>query len=567
MKGVVSMNIIKKNLHHFLKIKPIKLYIALSVLIFLARFIPLAATYGIEHDSAWYLGVAKNLAHKGIYASNTNTVAYEGEGAFSSIHNKFSVQDIDGYVYFPAGVTVGPSYVLPQAVFLKVFGDGWWQYRIWPIISFALMLALFFIITYRLGGVIALILLQLWLWFLPQLIVNYSFEALSESLALAFVLLSILSFVKASKSSKKQFYFLAGVFLAAAALTKNLYLINSAIFVPVFIYEVIKDRKKLKMVIIRWIILAFGFMLPMILFEGYRFLYLVTHFGIESWHAVNKEIQLTYQMSGSGVDTLKKCLFDQKLFISKFNIWFDIGLYQVPFAWIGFFLMPVILFTQKQNRLLIFLLYSAAFISFTWFVLLSPLGWGRHIYHALMISIILMSVSIATLFKLKGLVVKIFGLVIFTILVINLVTIPKATGNLILTQTDIEKWFEFRKERGIEGFPSIVLIPQHEQQQVINFFQKNIKTQDRVYYEDAFVLADIGTLTNRIIFPILRYKNERNIPNNRISYLMLGPYQITSYKLVEDDYVSKSLKKCTETVFKNNHYLICKLKDIKELYE
>ena len=567
--------------------KFIRWYIIITVLIFILRFLPLVFNYGAEHDSAWYLGLAKNLAHKGIYASSTNTVAYEGEGSFPSIHNKFSVQDKEGYVYFPAGVTVGPSYIVPQAILLAIFGDGWLQYRLWPLISFSLFLGLIFFLTYRLGGITSLVILQIWLWFLPQLSVNFVFEAFSEHLALLFVLSALLFCEKAIKTKQKKWFWFTGLFFSFAFLTKNLYLLNILVLVPIALFEIIqiigntnnKTVKKsnnlnvsapfnnlklqlFKNFIVQWLLVAVGFSLPIIVFEGYKLIFLLEKFGIESWFAVNREIQMTYQISGSGIDTLKKCLFDEKLFMSKFKIWYDIGLYQYQLMWSVFFLLPILLFAQKTNRLILYFLYSAALLSFLWFVLLSPLGWGRHIFHSLIISIILFSVTIGRMFTMKGSLIKIAGLTAAIFLLLNIVTLPKSTPALTITDKDIDTWFSFREERGIQGFPFAALVPIQEQKTVIAFFANNIRPQDRVYYLDAFVLADISALTDKILFPISRFDNlqKSGQKNKGISYLMLGPYQLTKYKLVGDNYFQKAEEKCEQTVFKNEHYFICRLK-------
>ena len=102
----------------------VNIYIFSTAFFFLFRVIFFASEFGaVEHDSGWYLGVARNLAQRGIYASYTNTIREEGIGAQPSIHGRFSVQDNNGYSYFPAGVTAGPGYVIPQAILLKILSN------------------------------------------------------------------------------------------------------------------------------------------------------------------------------------------------------------------------------------------------------------------------------------------------------------------------------------------------------------------------------------------------------------------------------------------------------------
>ncbi len=128
------------------------IFIVVSVIVFLLRVLFFAAPYGsVEHDSGWIMGVAKNLALRGIYASYTNTITEEGAGDFPSIHHRFSVQDENGYSYFPAGASVGPGYILPEAGIIRVFGSGWWQYRAWPLICYTGLLLLLFSLLGGLG--------------------------------------------------------------------------------------------------------------------------------------------------------------------------------------------------------------------------------------------------------------------------------------------------------------------------------------------------------------------------------------------------------------------------------
>src|SRR3990167_7690110 len=138
------------------------IFVLLMVLPFLLRSVFFATHIGgVEHDSGWYLGVARNLAQRGIYASYTNTVTEAMKGTYPSIHGRVSVQDDNGFVYFPAGVTVGPGYIIPEALILKLFGYGWWQFRAWPLLAFMGLLILTFLIIWQVGGLLALILFQL----------------------------------------------------------------------------------------------------------------------------------------------------------------------------------------------------------------------------------------------------------------------------------------------------------------------------------------------------------------------------------------------------------------------
>ena len=79
----------------------IKIYFLVTVGLFLFRVVWFAANFGsIEHDSGWFLGVAKNLANRGIYASYINTVEVEGAGVYPSLRRGLSIQDEKGFSCF-----------------------------------------------------------------------------------------------------------------------------------------------------------------------------------------------------------------------------------------------------------------------------------------------------------------------------------------------------------------------------------------------------------------------------------------------------------------------------------
>lgn len=228
--------------------KKISFYILFSTFLFLLRVILFAGSYGgVEHDSGWYLGVAKNLAENGKYASYTNTVAQDGVGAFPSIHGRFSVQDKQGYVYFPAGVTAGPGYIIPEATILKIFGNGWWQYRAWPLLIFSLLILSLFVVIYLTGGFISLLIFQIWLWAVPQFYIAYAFEAYSETIAFFFLFLSFIFYYFFQKRKSFSFVILSGLFLSFSVLTKDLFLVPACAYIPLLAYElkISKGKKTL----------------------------------------------------------------------------------------------------------------------------------------------------------------------------------------------------------------------------------------------------------------------------------------------------------------------------------
>ena len=235
-------------------------YIAFVSLLVIARFFFFISTQngGVEHDSGWYLGVARNMAQKGIYASYTNTIAgTDAPGAAPSIHGRFSVQDAHGYTYFPAGVTVGPGFIVPQAIVYKLFGVGIWQNRVVAYSAFCLLIPLLFYIVYALGGVAPLLFFQVWIWAFPQLFLSMSYEAYGEHLALLYLLSGLMILLRSfdlpavvpfsgtkEGKSKALSLVVGGALLGLSYLTKNLYLLGVVPIVLAFTYFYYQKTKQ-----------------------------------------------------------------------------------------------------------------------------------------------------------------------------------------------------------------------------------------------------------------------------------------------------------------------------------
>ncbi|NUQ65082.1 MAG: phospholipid carrier-dependent glycosyltransferase [Pirellulales bacterium] len=248
----------------------------------LARVVVFADHFGgVAQDSGWYLGVAKNLAHRGIYASYSNAIPEEPPGAWESILGRMNVQDAAGFTYFPAGVTVGPGYVVPEAMVLSLFGDGWWQYRLWPLLTYWGMLVVLLWLAVRMGGIASAALLCLWFWFVPQLSITTAYEAYSEPAALFWLLLSVACYDRARRGGPRAgfFYGAAGVLLSLATLTKALAMLAAPVFFLAALVELRAGRRRLRLWITDWVLFAVGFLVPNATFSLYRYVVLVFWLG------------------------------------------------------------------------------------------------------------------------------------------------------------------------------------------------------------------------------------------------------------------------------------------------
>lgn len=508
------------------------------------------------------------MAHRGIYASYTNTIVPEGAGAYPSIHNRFSVQDKEGFSYFPAGVTVGPGYILPEAFILKIFGDGLWQYRLWPLLTYTALLIVLFSITWFLGGWIALIIFQFWLWMLPQLFINFAYESYSESIALLFLLLSFILFFKGSQKEKSNIYYLAsGLLFSFSFLTKYLFLLTGLAFLPLIIWGAYHHQKKIKTFFIKWTSFTVGFIIPILGFELYRYIFLATHFGISAWEANNKDLFLTLKSGGSGIDAYFSNLYLSRV-IAKLSVWSHIGIYNILLTWFLLFAYPLIIgkLISKKLQLLSWLLFSAATLSFLWFLSLSTDGWGRHVWQGLIIAMMLFSITIGLTLKSKlpSYFLKLLCVLVLILFLLPVLTLKKAESKFFLDKSTITKWQESRWENGQLGFPPLPIFPLKDQQEIITFFSQNIKEKDRIYYQGSLLVAELPPLVDKVFYPLDRYAlGQYKNRSSALSFLILGPYQKGSLKIVPDSYLeSISSTYCQKVVFTNPSYQLCLLRSI-----
>lgn len=521
------------------------LFILASSLLFVSRFVLFVATQdvGTEHDSGWYLSVVRNVAQKGIYASSINTISSsEKRGDHPSIHNRFSVQDEQGHSYFPAGVTVGPGFILPEALIVRLFGAGWVQYRVWPFVCFFFLTMLLFLITHTLGGIVGLLFFQIWLWMYPQVWINQSFEAFSEQIALLYLLGGLI--LMSSKKTPPWKIVCAGLLIGLSIQTKNLFLLPVPLIMILFFF--MKKNVRLSLIFL------FGIVAPTVLFEIYRFYYLASHFGIDSYLAINRDIYLTMKTGGSGLSIFTKK--EPLLFIiHKLIVWKHVG------ASLLFIVFPVI-FLKKTHRSLpwLFFLLGASFISFFgWYVALSQTGWFRHALPAVVIGMMLVSSlyfrTIEQYSRKKEIVYPIIFVGIFFVFLFSLLTNPLARGSLFLTR-ELFQPNRYVPVNELQGPFFVPVFSKTDQDGVAAYISRSVPKKQRLCYEGWFLVAELPAIMDRVIFPLARCTSG--------DLLVMGPYQRGKDSLVGESAYAESMvnNTCNDTVFKNDSYLLCRIK-------
>jgi hypothetical protein len=552
-------------------------YFLLTVFLFFLRVVLFTSNYGsIEHDSGWFLGVAKNLAHRNIYASYINTIEEEGVGAHPSIRRGVSVQDEEGFSYFPIGVTVGPGYVFPQALLLKIFGDGWWQYRLWPLIAYVGLLFLLFYLVWVLGGIWALIIFQIWLWAIPQLTTTFAYEGFGEHIALFYLLAGYLIYLNTFESRKrKTLMFVAGCLFSFAVLTKLLLLLALFAFVPVVLWEIHTNRQELRSVLLGWGALFVGFITPFVLFEIYRFAAIVSKFDVQTWKAIYENIRLEFVYGGSGLHNLGSP--NLSYIRLKLMVWPDVGMKDSQILWMLFLVSPLLVLGRIEGRYFIIFLvmYCAALTTFFWFVFISYYGWTRHAWHGLLLAMMLISAGLGII--LRATMVdwnkrSVISFLIILLAVTVVVRFDRVELKFLLDDKTIDKWHETRsyRKRGILllGLPHAALFSFDDQRETAGFFKEKIHEVDRIYYSELFLVSEMATLVDKVFYPLGRFfNNDYKNPEGGESYLIIGPYQQGRWAFTEDKYAGETTGKyCDGVVFSNPSYVICKLKKSVDNY-
>lgn len=531
--------------------KPAVVLSAIFASLLVLRLILFCASFGaIEHDSGWYIGLAKNLAHHHIYASNLNSIS-EGDssGVHPSIFYRFSVQDTQGRIYFPSAVTVGPGIILPIAASIFCLGDHVWAYRLAPLITCFALFFLAMIWMSRFSGSrfwLGPSLLLIWLWLYPQFWFQLSYEAFAEPAALFYWLLGAWFFSKSR-------YGWAGLFLGVAIETKLMTLFGSLAFV-VLGFGRLKPRE--------WIYLTLGALAPIFAFELYRLFEMVRRFDWEAWRATNTDLWMVLVHNGSGADTptdIGGTFFRQKL-----EVWKLVGIQSG--AW-GFLLLTVAGIARAlrlratphpgRNHAFFSLVFVYAITHLAWFIFKSPTGWGRHAWPGLFLGMMLITSLIAEALAHPR---KQWGRALIALVILACCFHGRHIyAQPIFDHSIVADWNELRIASSVEGFPSGNILELKDQIEVARFIKNEIPLDAQLHYQGTWLVAEMTAWTDRALYPF----SIARLKPGRTHYILFGPFQAQGFvysfvsKEIQDQFFAQY---CEARVFLNASYSICRAK-------
>lgn len=515
------------------------------------RLVIFCASFGaVEHDSGWYIGLARNLAHHGLYASNLNSISDgDAPGAHHSIFFRVSVQDKEGRIYFPAAVTVGPGMILPLAASILALGDQVWAFRLAPLIACFGLLFLSMIWMARFSGArcwLGPLVLFFWLWMYPQFWFQLSYEAFAEPTALFYWMLAAIFFARAR-------YVASGFFMGLAIETKLLALLGFAAFLAV---------GARRLMLRDWLRFSLATAAPVLAFELYRLIEMTRRFDLEAWKATNTDLLTVLIRNGSGADSATG--IESELFAKKLDVWKLIG---IRWGALGFALVGsagayrALVLRRQSSRGKIHPFFALVFIyvvtHLAWYVFKSPTGWGRHAWPGLFLGMMLISSLVSAglshplrhwdraLVALAVLAFGFHGRHVF--------------AQPIFRHSVVEEWNRIRSAYPIQGFPSSALFELGDQIEVARFIENSISRDAWLHYQETWLVAEMTAFTKRVFYPF----SIARLPKDREHYIIFGPYQAQGFyysfetKEMHDQFFSQY---CESQVFQNPSYSICRAK-------
>lgn len=531
------------------------------------------AQCGLEHDSGWCFGVARNLAEHGVYATSTN-IATTSEPVSDGIHYWPTVQDGEGYMYFPPEVTIGPGFVIPEALVLKVTGYGLWQYRLLPMGAMLALLVLLSALAYARGGVPAVLVLQLWFWLFPQITFSYTYEAFSEHLALLYSLVAFGTYAYAvdHRHRKLRWWWITGLFLALAYLTKTIYVSAGVAIAAHLAWRIVQreyDTRQVRQILLA---LACGFLLPVCAFEAYRFVVLASKFGLEGYLANNVAYALIFRNAGSGISAGSADL--TSVLPVKLRILGNLGLLVPTVAW-AFVIAASALALRRQaadfearrepTRTILIVGATKAGLVLFWFLLLANSRFTRHAWDVLILLMLLSSIGVAV--ALRWLWQRRRPEMFLAIPVLLL-----ALGNLVcLDLPAAEPWPRLRFDRVMHWFDDYhrplqyvvfaAVFQKDAQEEVVQFLRQHSGRQNPIYYLPPYQVAELPPLVGSRFYSIERFDDQRPTFSDH-AYLVLGPFQIGDWpwRVGSSSETQRLLDRYQKlVVLKNNYYAILEL--------
>ena len=383
------------------------IFIYCFVFLFLMVYLCFMCYYGIpSFDGAMNLQVPKNLVENGEYAT-----------------------DYPNYTLFDGKIQTGAPVLFPIAFIMLLFGNNFTALLTINALYIALLFVVSAFIIRRKKYASIWFLLLFMIHIFTPFFWDYGFGVYGEISGLSLVLAGILFALKDEtqvfqneKNNKN--YFICGLFIGLAVLTKTVLLICFASMLLVFFINLIMRKMKMRQILFYIV----GFIVPLLLFELYK----LSQIGISEYiHFWDAQLNAILQQAGvkkgylDTADRGTKLFTHLNLYIKYFNIW---GIASFVSLCTGAGVAIYNFFKKKELSVLDGIWISGAVYIF-WWMIITPTSkaWARRIINGnvlLTLSLVLNAAALGKLFedKLNRKVRKI-STCVFTVLIAAVICI------------------------------------------------------------------------------------------------------------------------------------------------
>ncbi|MBN1995178.1 MAG: hypothetical protein JW953_20985 [Anaerolineae bacterium] len=541
----------------------------------LGRLIIFVNIYGgVDHDSGWFLGVARSLAERGTYTTLVSTMSDPTLAAGLDMNGEFfQIQDKEGRVYFFAEGTVGPTQVMPDALMIKLFGSGFWQFRVASLLFYLAFLSLASWLLFSIGGFGAAFLFQLIFFFYPHLTVFLGYESLGEVPAITCILASFIIFTKATVADKKKlrWFLLSGLIggLALTAKLVSLLALSSLGLLWLILY--FQKRITLK----QGLVTALSLLCFPLIWETIQLIIITQKFGFDTYLQHGQGRLNVILLAGSGLGEQVKGI---EFLWYKFSLISDISHPHHALSLITFMLITLAgpwlawrLRNHPRQQNLVILLWGGWLVHTTWFILLSENGWVRHYWAALILAVLLLSLLWSILWRYartRPVWLNLSLAVGVTLLLgLNFYS-QKQAATFLMSDDLIEYWYQKHLASSRIGL-AWMIVPRADQAAVVDVIQQ-LPSTSRVFYPENYKSAEIAAFTGRIFYPLPR---RQWMSPAKDDVLIIGPAVISRWrKPSETKPVSQAeqqtfvrgiveyvKQQCPQIIFENSNYILCAL--------
>jgi len=535
----------------------------------LVRVIVFVNEYGgLEHDGGWLLGISRSLAERGTYTTMVSTIVDPKVHGDINVDRKFDIQDNEGRIWFFTGNGIGPGSIVVDALFLKVFGFGFWALHMGPLFFLTLFLLLGSAILLDIRGLAAMLLFNIYLWLYPPLIIFLGYEAMGEMPTMVYILLTYVIFIytvhKTANAENKTKYLWLWFYLAglAAGLVINTKLIALLSLGGIFVIWLrlvwerhIRTKETLALI-------GGGMTIP-ILWELVHLIVLtrLTNFDMYTRHLQERVRFILDDGSGIGAQDHAGIQFfwDKTLIISEISHPHQaIALLTLVLVGLGGLILIWLYRHQLNRQNWVILLWTGWLGNTVWFVGLGKTGWVRHAWFGLVLAVLILCVIFGeTLFRVRHQAKwrNIAAMILVAGILLPGFVAQQSAATLFISDDLVEQW---RQEQIAAKYSKVpwMITPRVEQERVVDFIRQ-LPPDANVFYPENHKAAEIAVQSGKVFYPIGR---RALMSPSTEDVILIGATLISPWKDpgVRHSLIERAKVECPNFLYQSDYYIICR---------